>query len=416
MKSSDLYKVAKELMPGGVSSPVRAFEPNPIYIKAANGSKLIDVEEREYIDYCMGFGPLILGHKNPDVLDAVRKRLERGWLYGAPIEEEIELSKLIKKHFKSIDMLRFVNTGTEATMSAIRLARGFTSRDKIIKIGGGFHGAHDTVLVKTGSGGATFGIPDSAGVPKDSVKNTIQIPFNDLEALSNVLNGHKEEIAALIIEPVMGNVGVILPKDDYLREVRNLTRENDVLLIFDEVITGFRISLGGAQEYFGIDPDLTTLGKIIGGGFPIGVFGGRREIMENVAPEGDVYQAGTFSGNPISLTAGIKTIEILERILNDINEKGRRMGKSLAGIAEEKGYFFSGIASIFKVFLTESRERIENYEDAIKCDKRRYMEFFKRMLSCGIYLPPSQFETNFLSLAHSNEDIERTLEAYKNCL
>ncbi|BDC35990.1 MAG: glutamate-1-semialdehyde-2,1-aminomutase [Candidatus Methanoliparum thermophilum] len=414
MKSVELYKIAKDLLPAGVSSPVRAIEPYPIYMKDSDGSKLIDVEGNEYIDYCLGFGPLILGHKNPKIMNAVIERLKQGWLYGTPIEEEIILAKLIIKHIKSIEMLRYVNTGTEATMSAIRVARGFTSKDKIVKIEGSFHGAHDIVLVKTGSGGATFGIPNSSGIPKDSVKNTIQVPFNDLDSLSYLLDKNKDEIAAVILEPVLGNIGVILPEKDYLKEVRRLTLENDVLLIFDEIITGFRLSLGGAQGYFGIKPDLTTLGKIVGGGFPIGVFGGRREIMENISPLGPVYQAGTFSGNPISLTAGIETIKILEDVLDEINKKGDFMRRALCEIVEDKNYFFSGIASMFQVFLIE--KRIKNYTDAMQCDKNKYMKFFRRMLDEGIYLSPSQFETNFISAAHSKDDLEKTLEAYKKCL
>jgi len=414
MKSSELYRIAKELLPAGVSSPVRAFEPNPIFIKDAEGSKLIDVENNSYIDYCLGFGPLILGHKNSEIMNAVIERLKQGWLYGTPIEEEIILAKLVQKHVKSIDMLRYVNTGTEATMSAIRAARGFTLRDKIVKMEGSFHGAHDTVLVKTGSGGATFGIPNSAGVPADSVKNTIQVPFNDLDNLSYILDKNKDEIAAVILEPVMGNVGVILPEKDYLKEVRALTYENDVLLIFDEIITGFRLSLGGAQGYFGVTPDLTTLGKIVGGGFPIGIFGGKKEIMEKISPIGSVYQAGTFSGNPISLTAGIKTIKILEDILGDLNKKSEVMNRALSEIAEDRGYFFSGIASMSQMFLTDTK--VKDYNDAMQCDKEEYMNFFRRMLDEGIYLSPSQFETNFISSAHSKEDLEKTLEAYKKCL
>jgi len=414
MKSSELYRIAKELLPAGVSSPVRAFEPNPIFIKDAEGSKLIDVENNSYIDYCLGFGPLILGHKNSEIMNAVIERLKQGWLYGTPIEEEITLARLIMKHVKSIEMLRYVNTGTEATMSAIRVARGFTSKDKIVKMEGSFHGAHDTVLVKTGSGGATFGIPNSAGVPADSVKNTIQVPFNDLDNLSYILDKNKDEIAAVILEPVMGNVGVILPEKDYLKEVRALTYENDVLLIFDEIITGFRLSLGGAQGYFGVTPDLTTLGKIVGGGFPIGIFGGKKEIMEKISPLGSVYQAGTFSGNPISLTAGIKTIKILEDILGDLNKKSEVMNRALSEIAEDRGYFFSGIASMFQMFLTDTK--VKDYNDAMQCDKEEYMNFFRRMLDEGIYLSPSQFETNFISSAHSKEDLEKTLEAYKKCL
>ncbi len=270
-KSRNLYAEALNLMPGGVSSPVRAFKPHPFYTARAKGSKIYDVDGNEYIDYCMAYGPLILGHANEVVKEAIAKQLEDGWLYGTPIELEIEYAKLIQKHFPSMEMLRFVNTGSEATMAALRVARGFTGRDKIVKVEGSFHGAHDAVLVKAGSGATTHGVPNSAGVPADFVKNTLQVPYNDVESLSEILE--KNEVAALILEPVMGNSALILPEKDYLREVRRITQENDVLLIFDEVITGFRVSMGGAQEYYGVKPDLTTLGKIAGGGLPIGIFG-----------------------------------------------------------------------------------------------------------------------------------------------
>jgi glutamate-1-semialdehyde 2,1-aminomutase len=420
MKSKELFQRAARYMPGGVSSPVRAYTPYPFFTTHAKGSKIYAVDGRAYLDYCLAYGPLVLGHGNEEVKNAVREQLENGWLYGTPHEKEIELAKKITSHYPSVEMVRFVNTGSEATMAGIRLARGFTGRDKIVKIEGGFHGAHDAVLVKAGSGATTFGIPDSKGVPKDSVKNTLQVPFNDAPALSSLLERNSGEIAAVILEPVMGNVGPIPPEDGYLLDVRKITKENDVLLIFDEVITGFRLALGGAQEFYGVDADLTILGKIVGGGFPIGVFGGKKELMELVAPSGAVYQAGTFSGNPVSITAGLKTIEILERerVPQRINKLGEQMRTALSEIVRDFGVeaSVSGVGSMFKVFFSPSGKEIKNYADALRCDKNKYMNLFHAMLDSGVFLPPSQFETNFISFAHTDEDIERTIEAYKENL
>lgn len=420
MKSEKLFELTSRYMPGGVSSPVRAYTPYPFFTVHAKGSMIYDVDGREYIDYCLAYGPLVLGHSNEEVKDAVREQLEKGWLYGTPHEKEIALAKKIITKYPSVEMVRFVNTGSEATMAGIRLARGFKERDKIVKIEGGFHGAHDGVLVKAGSGATTFGIPDSKGIPKDSVKNTLQVPFNDVAALTAMLEKNSGEVAAVIIEPVMGNVGPIPPQNNYLNDVRKITAENDVLLILDEVITGFRLALGGAQEFYGVDADLTILGKIVGGGFPIGVFGGKREIMELVAPSGAVYQAGTFSGNPVSITAGLKTIEIIEReeVPQRINKLGERMRTALSEILRDSGVggYVSGIGSMFKVFFSPNGAEVKNYADALKCDKDKYMRFFHKMLSSGIFLPPSQFETNFISFAHNNADIQRTIEAYKENL
>ncbi len=420
MKSEKLFELASRYMPGGVSSPVRSYKPYPFFTVHAKGSKIYDVDGREYIDYCLAYGPLVLGHGNEEVKDAVREQLEKGWLYGTPHEKEIELAKKIINSYPSVEMVRFVNTGSEATMAGIRLARGFKERDKIVKIEGGFHGAHDGVLVKAGSGATTFGIPDSKGVPKDSVKNTLQVPFNDAEALTDTLAKNSGEVAAVIIEPVMGNVGPIPPRDNYLSEVRKITAENDVLLILDEVITGFRLALGGAQEFYGVDADLTILGKIVGGGFPIGMFGAKKEIMELVAPSGGVYHAGTFSGNPVSITAGLKTIETIERegVPGRINEVGERMKRALSEILADSGVegCVSGVGSMFKVFFRAGGKEVRNYADALNCDKNKYLRFFHKMLSAGIFLPPSQFETNFISFAHTDADIERTIEAYKENL
>lgn len=414
-KSRNLYAEALNLMPGGVSSPVRAFKPHPFYTARAKGSKIYDVDGNEYIDYCMAYGPLILGHANEVVKEAIAKQLEDGWIYGTPIELEIEYAKLIQKHFPSMEMLRFVNTGSEATMAALRVARGFTGRDKIVKVEGSFHGAHDAVLVKAGSGATTHGVPNSAGVPADFVKNTLQVPYNDVESLSEILE--KNEVAALILEPVMGNSALILPEKDYLREVRRITQENDVLLIFDEVITGFRVSMGGAQEYYGVKPDLTTLGKIAGGGLPIGIFGGRREIMERVAPSGDVYQAGTFSGNPLSLTAGYATVKYLEEnnVLESVNRRTENLVSGIKDVIEDKKAEceVGSIASMFCIYFGQTPR---NYVEALQLSKERFMEFFWKMLENGVFLPPSQYETCFVSFAHSDEDVERTIEAVSRAL
>ena len=411
-RSKTLYDEAITLFPGGVSSPVRAIKPYPFYVKSAAGSRITDVDDNEYIDCCTAYGPLILGHNHPGVHEAIARQLDKGWLYGTPTELEISYAKKIQTYYPGMQMMRFVNTGTEATMGAVRAARGFTGRDKIVKIEGGFHGAHDAVLVKAGSGAATMGTPDSLGVPVDVVRNTLQVPFNDITAMEETLAAHKDEIACVIMEPVMGNMGPILPKDQYLRAVRNVTRDHDVLLVLDEIITGFRINMFGAQGYYGVEPDLTTLGKIAGGGLPIGIFGGRREIMEAVAPQGGVYQAGTFNGNPLSLAAGLATVEILERegVHWKLNEKGKALGKALIDMMRnlKLDYMPVGIASMFQLFFGPQPE---NYDGALKADKAKYAEFWRRMLEQGVFLMPSQFETNFLSYAHTQQDIDKIVQA-----
>lgn len=412
--SPKLFENACSLMPGGVSSPVRAIKPCPFYTARSEGPYLFDADGNRFIDYCLAYGPMILGHRHPAIIKAVEDQLQKGWLYGTPSELEILLAQRITSLYPSMEMLRFVSTGTEATMAAIRVARGATGRNKIIKIAGGFHGAHDSVLIKAGSGATTLGIPDSLGVPADTARNTLQVPYNDIEALENVLKQFPGEIAALIIEPVLGNIGPVLPKEGYLRAVRELTAKADVLLIFDEVITGFRLSLGGAQKHYGVTPDLTTLGKIIGGGFPIGIFGGRRDLIEQVAPSGGIYQAGTFNGSPVSLAAGMATLDVMEKekVLERLNETGDRMRRALKDIVEDQklGYSVVGIASMFKVFFGPEPH---NYIEALKCDKVGYLSFFRRMLESGIFLTPSQFETDFISAAHNPEVIEATLEAFK---
>lgn len=415
--SVEQFGKARRLLPGGVSSPVRAISPCPFYTARAQGPYLWDADGNRFIDHCLAYGPMILGHRHPAVEAAVKKQLEKGWLYGTPSELEVQLAERIAGHYPSMQMMRFVSTGTEATMAALRVARGATGRNKIIKIEGGFHGAHDSVLVKAGSGATTLGIPDSRGVPVDTAKNTLQVPFNDPKALEKTLSSFPEEIACLIIEPVLGNIGPVLPQEGYLEGVRDLTKENDVLLIFDEVITGFRLGLGGAQGRYGVTPDLTTLGKIIGGGFPIGIFGGRRDLMEQVAPSGGIYQAGTFNGSPVSLAAGMATLDLLERdsALEKLNRAGDEMRACLKEIVEDLGLEYSvvGIASIFKVFFGPEPH---NYAEALRCDKAGYLEFFHRMLRKGVFITPSQYETDFLSTAHSEEVLEATLEAFRSCL
>ena len=416
-KSNKLFNKAKNLLPGGVSSPVRAISPYPFYTKSASGSKLTDIDGNTYIDYCMGYGPLILGHNHPAIKAAITNQLDSGWLYGTPTEMEVELAQRISLNYLSINMVRFVSTGTEATMGAIRAARGYTGKTKIIKIEGGFHGAHDAVLVKAGSGATTQGAPDSLGIPRDVTKHTLQVPFNDIEAMVQAMDSYSGEVAAAIMEPVMGNIGPILPKEGYLEEVRALTKENDIVLIFDEVITGFRLAMGGAQEYYDVTPDMTTIGKILGGGLPIGAIGGKKEIMEQISPAGKVYQAGTFNGHPLSLAAALTTLDVLEKekVHDNVNQKGDSLRAWLRDSVNDLGldYNVSGVGSMFKIFFGPSPA---NYQEALKCNKQGYFDFFHRMLDSGVFLPPSQFETNFLSAAHTEEDLNKTLEAYEENL
>ena len=413
MKSSDLFAVAKTLMPGGVSSPVRAIKPYPFYTARASGPHITTVDGTSLVDCCMAYGPLILGHAHPQIRGAIEAQLRNGWLYGTPSPLEPAFARLITGDHKGMEMVRFVSSGSEATMAAIRLARGYTGKQDIVKIEGGFHGAHDGVLVKAGSGATTMGVPDSAGIPADVVAHTRQVPYNDPDALESVLAAHTD-VAALIIEPVLGNIGPVLPDNNYLREIREITRAHEALLIFDEVISGYRLGIGGAQALYGVQPDLTTLGKIIGGGLPIGAFGGRRDIMELVAPQGPVYQAGTFSGNPLSLTAGIATIEWLHAhrtLYHDLDEKTRALEESLKGTS---GGTFVRLGSMFKWFFRS--EPPKNYREVKECDTAAFSRFWRRMLDAGIFLPPSQFETNFLSAVHSDQDLTTISRAYARCL
>ncbi|MGZ7119271.1 MAG: glutamate-1-semialdehyde 2,1-aminomutase [Methanobacterium sp.] len=409
MSSEELFNEAKNYLPGGVDSPVRAYKPYPFFAKHAKGSKLFDVDGNVYIDYCLAYGPLVLGHANYKILHEVKKQLEQGTAFGVPTQKEIELAKMVIKKVPCAEMVRFVNSGTEATMSAIRLSRAATGKKKIIKFEGSYHGAHDYVLVKSGSG--AVGLPDSPGVPEETTKNTILIPFNDEEALIDIINREGSEIGTIIVEPVMGNIGCILPKEGYLNFLRKISDENNIILIFDEVITGFRIAEGGAQEYFGVIPDVVTLGKILGGGFPMGALTGKKELMEMMAPAGNVYQAGTFNGNPISVTAGIAMLKQLDAFFyKDLNKKGDAMRMGLNDVFNDNDFNFNvaGLSSMFQVYFTD--EEVYDYNSAKSADTEKFGRYFNEMLKKGVFIPPSQFECCFISLMHDDEDIEKTLE------
>ena len=417
-RSRELFEEAKRYIPGGVNSPVRAFKSVgeiPRFIERAKGSHIWDVDGNEYIDYVCSWGPMILGHAHPKVVEGIKEQAERGTSYGAPTELEVKLAKMIVEAVPSVEKVRMVNSGTEATMSAIRLARGYTGRNKVVKFEGGYHGHVDALLVKAGSGLTTFGVPTSPGIPEDFAKHTITVPFNDIDALKKVIDEYGDDIAAVIMEPVMANAGLIIPEPGFLEAVRELTEERGIVLIFDEVITGFRLSLGGAQEYFGITPDLSCFGKIIGGGLPVGAFGGRTEIMDYLAPEGPVYQAGTLSGNPLAMVAGIKTLEELQKpgVYDELREKGRRLSEGMKEAAKSAGVYdklcFKQIESISIVYFTSVD--VKNYQDALTSNTEAYARFFRKMLEQGIYLAPSQFEVAFVSTAHTDEDIEKTVKA-----
>ena len=415
-----LFERAKKVIPGGVNSPVRAFAPYPFFTKYSKGSKLVDVDGKEYIDYCLGYGPLIFGHSHQDVIDAVTEQLRKGTLFGTPTEEEVELAELICKNVPCAEMIRLVSTGTEATMSAIRVARGYTGKQLVVKFEGCYHGAHDSVLVKAGSGATTFGMPDSLGIPGDTTRNTLVIPYNDLEVFEQTLDEQGDNVAAVIVEPVIGNAGVILPQDGFLRKIRELTKEKGVVLIFDEVITGFRLAFGGAQEYFGITPDLATFGKIMGGGFPLAAFAGKKEIMENVAPAGKVYQAGTFSGNPVSVVAGLVTLKKILRKGDSFYSTLKSKRKMICDAVEDfvvDNHFpvqVNSISSMFQFFFTENE--VSDYDSAKKADKVKFMIYHKKLLENGIFVPPSQFETCFISYEHSREDIEKTVDTFEESI
>lgn len=408
MKSEDLFNEAKKYLPGGVDSPVRSFKPYPFFAESAKGPYLRDVDGKKYIDYCLAYGPLVLGHVNPGVVEAVKEQLELGSAYGVPTEKEIELARLVTERVPCADMVRFVNSGTEATMSAVRLARAVTGKKKIVKFEGSYHGAHDYVLVKSGSG--AMGLPDSPGVPEETTSNTVLIPFNDAERLNSLITGQAEEIAVVIVEPVMGNVGCIPPKPGYLEFLRQITLENNIILIFDEVITGFRLAEGGAQEYYGVTPDLVTFGKILGGGYPIGALAGKQEYMERIAPQGDVYQAGTFNGNPISITAGLAALKQLDKsFYAKQDEKGQYLRKGIEDILEDQklNYNVAGLSSMFQIYFTD--KEVYDYKDAKTADTEKFQVYFHKLLENGVFIPPSQFECCFISKAHTEDVLDHTL-------
>jgi len=415
-KSHILYTEAQRYMPGGVNSPVRAFSAvggEPLFIAKGEGPYIYDVDGRRYIDYVLSWGPLILGHAHPQVVSALKEAAERGISYGAPTALETELAKRVVEAVLSIEMVRFVNSGTEATMSALRLARAYTGRSKIIKFEGCYHGHADFLLVRAGSGVTTLGLPDSAGVPEGIAQDTLVAPYNDLPAVDRLFSENRAQIAAVIVEPVAGNMGVIPPEPGFLAGLRAVTKAEGALLVFDEVVTGFRVAYGGAQALYGVTPDLTCLGKVVGGGLPVGTYGGRREIMEMVAPLGPVYQAGTLAGNPLTMTAGIETLKVLAEpgAYERLEERSTRLADGLRAAAKAAGVpvFQTRVGSMFCTFF--SGERVVDYASAKRSDTSRYARFFRAMLASGVYLAPSQFEAGFLSLAHGEQDIERTVQA-----
>lgn len=420
-QSAKLFAEAQRFLPGGVDSPVRAFKKvggTPPFIVRGQGSTLYDADGNSYIDFVCSWGPMILGHSNPQVVQALHDAVNRGTSFGAPTELETTLAKLINKAMPSMEMLRFVNSGTEATMSALRLARAFTKRDKIVKFSGGYHGHADALLVKGGSGLATLGIADTPGVPESHVRDTLVARYNSVGDVEELFRLHRGQVAAVIVEPVAANMGVVVPKAGFLPGIRKLTRENGALLIFDEVITGFRLSYGGAQGVFGVKPDLTCLGKIIGGGLPVGAYGGRREIMEMMAPSGPVYQAGTLSGNPIAMTAGIETLKLLSAagVYEQLEQRSSRLEHGLLDAlkASRVDARTNRAASLMTVFFTGAE--VEDYESASTSDTGRFAAVHRELLSQGIYWPPAQFEAIFVSLAHSDSDIDLTIGAFNKAL
>ncbi len=420
-KSSSLLKKAKKLIPGGVNSPVRAFSAvggKPLFIKKASGSHVTDADGNSYIDYIGSWGPMIVGHAHPAVVKALTRAIGRGTSFGAPTELEVTLAQMTIEAFPSMDMVRFVSSGTEATMSALRLARAYTGRDKILKFEGCYHGHGDSLLVKAGSGAATLGIPSSPGVPKGLAKNTLNARYNDIASVERLFKKAPEDIACVIVEGVPGNMGVVLPKEGFLAALKGLCEKYGALLIMDEVMSGFRLCYGGAQQIFMVDPDITCLGKVIGGGLPVGAFGGKREIMEKLAPIGPVYQAGTLSGNPIAMTAGIETLKILKRkgSYPRLLKKAKTLTDGIKEVAKRAGVdcTITAAGSMFTLFFNANRP--VDYAGASACDLKRFSRYFTRMLKAGIMLPPSQFEANFFGLAHTKEDIEKTLYAVEKCM
>ncbi len=420
-QSEELFARAQRLIPGGVNSPVRAFQAvggTPLFIRKAEGSLIWDVDGNAYIDYVGSWGPMILGHAHPPIIDAIKKAADRGTSYGAPCAAEVELAERVVSHVPSCERIRFVSSGTEATMSALRVARGFTGRRKILKFDGCYHGHADGLLVAAGSGVATLGIPGSPGVPEGTVADTLVAPFNDVKALEEVFARHGSDLAAVIVEPVCGNMGCVAPRDGYLETLREITRKAGTVLIFDEVMTGFRLSLGGAQKLYGITPDMTCLGKIVGGGLPAAAYGGRADIMAKVAPVGPVYQAGTLSGNPLAMAAGCAALDLLTRpgTYETLDALGVRLQIGIARAAQAAGVMVTvnRVGSMLTAFFC--RGPVVDYATAKTSDTALFGRFFHAMLKRGVYLPPAQFEAAFLSLAHSDSDIERTIQAAEAAL
>ncbi len=415
MNNEKIIREALEVMPGGVNSPVRAFKSvgtEPIALVKGRGCRVWDADGREYIDFLASWGPLILGHSHPKVVRAVREEIKKGLSFGLTNPHEVRLAHLVVEMVPSVEKVRFVNSGTEATMSAVRLARGVTGRKLVVKFEGCYHGHYDSLLVSAGSGVATFGIPGTPGIPEEIASLTLVVPYNNEDAVKEVFDRHGEDIACVIVEPVAGNMGVVPPREGFLRFLREITRENGSLLIFDEVITGFRLSKGGAQELFGVEPDLTCLGKVLGGGMPVGAYGGRKEIMSQVAPEGPVYQAGTLSGNPVAMVAGVETLKELrdKEPYGELEERSRRMSEALSSLLKDKGvpHRINRVGSMFTVFFTE--RDVVDFESARSSDTELFSSFFRNLLKGGVLIPPSQFEAWFLSTAHRDEDIDEALE------
>ena len=415
-RSAQCFKDAQKVIPGGVNSPVRAFRSvgaDPLFIQKAAGSKIYDADGNEFIDYVGSWGPMILGHCNPTVAAAVKKAVDNGASFGAPTELEITLAEMVIAAVPSIEMVRMVSSGTEATMSAIRLARGFTGRDKILKFSGCYHGHADSLLVKAGSGAATFGVPDSPGVPLDFARLTLTAEYNSLASVQTLVAENKGEIACIIVEPVAGNMGTVPPRDGFLEGLRSICTEEGIVLIFDEVMSGFRVAYGGAQELYGVTPDMTTLGKIIGGGLPVGAFGGSKEIMQKLSPAGGVYQAGTLSGNPLAMTAGIETLKLLQEgdFYKKLEEKSAYLSAGIAQAAKSAGYpvYSTRVGSMICTFFTGTE--VYDWSSASACDTKAFARYFMSMLDAGIYLAPSQFETAFVSISHSTDDLDRTIAA-----
>ena len=420
-ESKKLFSRAQEVMPGGVNSPVRAFksvQSEPLFITHAKGSRLFDADGNSFIDYIGSWGPMILGHADPRITSEIEKAVQKGTSFGTPTEGEIELAEMISDAVQSVEMVRLVNSGSEAAMAALRVARGFTGRDKIIKFEGCYHGSVDALLVKAGSGATTLGIPDSPGVPQSFTEHTLSAPFNDLDAVIELTENFPDEIAAIVLEPVAGNMGMIPPEHGFLQGLRELCDREGILLIFDEVMTGFRVDFSGAQALFQVMPDLSIFGKVIGGGLPVGAYGGRREIMLQVAPAGPVYQAGTLSGNPIAVSAGKTMLKILkeEDPYADLGRKTATLNEALSDAAKKKGIPLEtcSMGGMFGFFFSE--KKVRNYEDALKCNREYFITFFREVLSRGIYLAPSPFESLFLSSSHSEADLDQTIEAFQHGL